>query len=68
MYNFEVERYLGLWFEVQRDKTIWYEDIGDIECVSTELQWNAWNPLYPIEVNNRAYSLTNTVRSTTTVL
>ena len=59
---------MGVWFEIQRDKTIWYEDIGDIECVSSELTWNSWNPLYPIEVNNRAYSLEATQLSTTTIL
>ena len=47
---FEVEKYAGNWYEIMRDKDVFYEQ-GD-ECVHTTYQ-KTLRPFYQINVLNR---------------
>ena len=51
--NFEPTRYQGTWYEVKRDKYLWYEK--DTNCVTATYFFNTQNPLYPVSVNNQSY-------------
>ena len=59
---------MGTWFEIQRDKKIWYEEPGETECVTATYTWNAWNFLYPVGVNNRAHKQSSDTLTTTTAM
>ena len=50
--NFQPERYAGNWYEIKRDKDLWYEQ--NSECVTATYTYDpAWYKVYPIGVNNR---------------
>ena len=53
--NFDPERYKGTWYEIYRDKDLWYEQ-PDVQCVTAtySIDKNWW--FYPIGVNNRSMS------------
>ena len=48
--NFDPERYAGTWYEIYRDKDVWYEQ--NVECVTATYTYdpNWW--FYPVGVNN----------------
>lgn len=50
--DFEVADYAGTWYEIKRDKDVWYEK--DTTCVTATYTYNPkwWKP-YPVRVNNR---------------
>ena len=48
--NFDAEQYQGTWYEIYRDKYLWYET--DVKCVSATYKFDPDVPLYPIGVNN----------------
>ena len=48
--NFDAEQYQGTWYEIYRDKYLWYET--DVKCVSASYKFDRSEPLYPIGVNN----------------
>ena len=50
--NFDVNRYTGSWYEIIRDKDLWYEN--GLNCVTATYKLNS-SPFYPIDVNNRNY-------------
>ena len=64
--NFNIQDYMGTWFEIQRDKNIWYEEVGETECVTATYTYNPWRPLYPVGVNNRAHRQSSDELTTTT--
>ena len=51
--NFEPERYAGSWYEIKRDKDLWYENNQD--CVTATYTYEpAWYKIYPINVDNKS--------------
>ena len=66
--NFDKDRYEGTWFERQRSSEIFYEEVGETECVTATYKIDESRWFYPVGVNNRAMKqstgeLTNTVWS-----
>ena len=64
--NFTPERYQGNWYEIKRDKYLWYE--RDVDCVTASYFFQANRPFYPVSVNNQKYeyendTVTNTLKS-----
>ena len=54
--NFDINRYIGNWYEIIRDKDVWYENTNNIpdQCV-TATYYKTSRPFYQINVNNRNY-------------
>ncbi len=50
--NFDIGRYAGNWYEITRDKDLWYEN--NLECV-TATYIKTSRLIYQIDVNNRNY-------------
>ena len=51
--NFEPSQYAGNWYEIKRDKDLWYEN--DQDCVTATYTYDpAWWKVYPLGVNNRS--------------
>ena len=51
--NFEAKRYQGTWYEVKRDKYLWYEKGTNCVSASYFLKPNPLGlELYPVSVNN----------------
>ena len=62
--KFEPEKYAGTWYEIVRDKDLWYEQ--DVECVTATYTYKKDEWLYPVLVNNQNYKrkedkITNTL-------
>ena len=51
--EFKPELYAGTWFEIARDKDLWYEQ--DVECVTATYTYKKDEWFYPVMVNNRNY-------------
>ena len=51
--NFEPSRYAGNWYEIYRDKDLWYEQ--NVECVTATYKYEPDVWFYPVSVNNRNY-------------
>ena len=63
--NFQPERYAGNWYEIKRDKDLWYEQ--DSNCVTATYTYAPeWWKFYPIDVNNRATKTDAPTEVTTT--
>jgi lipocalin len=52
--NFEPEKYAGTWYEIMRDKDLWYEK--NSECVTATYRYDKNIPFWPVGVNNRAWN------------
>ena len=50
MQNFDVQRYLGTWYEIRRDKRVFYEQGKD--CQTAHYTFRPKNWFYQIGVNN----------------
>ena len=48
--KFEPELYAGTWYEIYRDKDLWYEK--DVECVTATYTYKPNEWFYPVLVNN----------------
>ena len=71
VYNFSPERYAGTWYEIYRDKDLWYEK-PDVECVTATYTYNTNDFVsivtgYPVGVNNRSYNRAKDTITTTTI-
>ena len=61
--NFQPEQYAGNWYEIKRDKDLWYENEQD--CVTATYQYEpAWWKIYPINVINRSVKLSDPTKIT----
>ena len=60
--NFEPEKYSGTWYEIFRDKNIWYES-DTKQCVTTNYQYQSNRKLYVknsgMNTDTKKYSDTN---------
>ena len=48
--NFDIQAYTGLWYEIVRDKELWYE--ANQDCVTPYYTYRPDAPVYKIGVNN----------------
>ena len=51
--KFEPEKYAGTWYEIYRDKDLWYEQ--NVECVTATYTYKKDDWFFPVRVNNQSY-------------
>merc|ERR1712070_1256562 len=52
--NFDIEKYMGTWYEIRRDKEVWYGKGS--ECVTATYSYKPeWWRIWKVDVNNRSY-------------
>ena len=49
--NFDVQRYMGRWYEIKRDKDVWYQQNN--YCVNANYAYNDEKWIYKVSVNNQ---------------
>ena len=48
--NFDVERYMGRWYEIKYDKDVWFQQ--NTYCVTANYAYDSSKWIYPVSVNN----------------